>query len=93
MVGTEALKTAAGPYQAFRLRTTLYDEDGQPSGRPIHLWISDTPSRVPVKLQSELSVGSFILTLSEAKLGTVVGRSQSDRQSQSKSQRLRSDAD
>jgi hypothetical protein len=69
VVGIEALKTGAGPYQAFRLRTALYDERGQPSGRPIHLWISDTPSRVPVKLQSDLSVGSFILTLSEAKLG------------------------
>ena len=69
VVGVEALKTGAGPYQAFRLRTALYDETGRPSGRPIHLWISDTPNRVPVKLQSELSVGSFILTLSDAKLG------------------------
>ena len=69
VVGIEALETGAGPYQAFRLRTTLSDEKGQPSGRPIHLWISDTPSRVPVKLQSELSVGSFILTLSQAQLG------------------------
>ena len=69
VVGTEALQTAAGPFQTFRMRAALYDETGQPSGRPIHLWISDTPSRVPVKLQSELSVCSFILTLSEAKLG------------------------
>lgn len=69
VVGTEALKTAAGPFSAFRLRTALFDESGQPSGRPIHLWISDTPSRLPVKLQSELSVGSFILTLSGAKMG------------------------
>src|SRR5688572_13572789 len=69
VVGTEAVKTDAGPFQAFRLRTTLTDEQGKPSGRPIHLWISDTPSRLPVKLQSELSVGSFVLTLSSAKLG------------------------
>jgi hypothetical protein len=68
-VGGEALKTGAGPYQAFRLRIALSDETGQPSGRPIHLWISDTPSRVPVKVQSDLAVGSFVLTLSEAKLG------------------------
>jgi hypothetical protein len=69
VVGTEAVTTAAGPFQAFRLRTTLTDDAGQPSGRPIHLWISDTPSRLPVKLQSELTVGSFVLTLSSAKLG------------------------
>jgi len=68
--GAEAMTTPAGPYQAFRLRTTLFEEDGRPSGRPIHLWISDTPSRVPVKLQSDLAVGSFNLTLREARLGT-----------------------
>jgi hypothetical protein len=67
--GMEALKTPAGPFQAFRLRTMLYSDDGLPNGRPIHLWISDTPNRVPVKVQSELSVGSFILTLRESKLG------------------------
>jgi hypothetical protein len=69
VVGTEAVKTGAGAYQAFRLRTALSDETGRPSGRPIHLWISDTPSRVPVKVQSDLAVGSFVLTLSEANLG------------------------
>ena len=68
VVGTEALKTEAGPFQTFRLRTAVFDDAGQP-GRPIQLWISDTPARLPVKVQSELSVGSFILTLSAAKLG------------------------
>jgi Protein of unknown function (DUF3108) len=63
------LKTPAGPFQAFRLSTMLYNDDGRANGRPIHLWIADTPSRVPVKLQSELAVGSFLLTLREAKLG------------------------
>jgi hypothetical protein len=48
---------------------TMQVESGQPSGRPVYLWISDTPSRVPVKLQSELSVGSFVLTLNSARLG------------------------
>jgi hypothetical protein len=67
--GREAVRTSAGPFQSFRLRTTLYGDDGQPSGRPIQLWISDTPNRVPVKLQSELRVGSFNLTLREARLG------------------------
>jgi len=67
--GTDALKTEAGPFQTFRIRTSLFGENGRPTGRPIHLWISDTPSRVPVKLQSELTVGSFVLTLSQARLG------------------------
>ena len=47
------------------MRTTL-TEDGHTSGRPIVVWISDTPSRVPVKLQSELRVGSFVLALNQA---------------------------
>jgi hypothetical protein len=49
VVGTEPVKTEAGPFHAFRLRTTLTDDTGKPSGRSIHLWISDTPSRLPVK--------------------------------------------
>ena len=69
VVGSEMLKTPAGPFQAYRLSTTLFGDDGRPNGRPIHLWISDTPSRVPVKVQSELAVGSFVLTLREARLG------------------------
>ena len=67
--GMEAVKTAAGPFQTFRLRAMLYSDDGQPHGRPIHLWISDTPSRVPVQVQSDLAVGAFHLTLKEARLG------------------------
>ena len=67
--GSEALKTPAGPYQALHIHTTLLGEDGRTSGRPINLWISDTPSRVPVKLQSDLAVGSVNLTLREARLG------------------------
>ncbi|HKY22359.1 MAG TPA: DUF3108 domain-containing protein [Vicinamibacterales bacterium] len=66
---SDALKTPAGPFQAFRIRTTVFGEDGRPNGRPIHLWISDTPSRLPIKLQSDLAVGSFVLTLSQARLG------------------------
>jgi hypothetical protein len=69
VAGTELLQTPAGPFQALHLRTSLFDETNQPSGRPIHMWISDTPSRVPVKLQSELRVGSVNLTLREVRLG------------------------
>jgi hypothetical protein len=69
VMGMDTLKTPAGPYQAFRLRTVLYDDTGRPNGRPIQLWISDTPERVPVQVQSELAVGAVHLTLREAKMG------------------------
>jgi hypothetical protein len=67
--GSEALATPAGPFQTLHLRAALFGEDGHPSARPIHVWISDTPSRVPVRLQSELRVGSVNLILREARLG------------------------
>jgi hypothetical protein len=47
----------------------LHGEDGRPTGRAIHVWLSDTPARVPVKIQSELAVGSFVLTLNQINPG------------------------
>jgi hypothetical protein len=67
--GLEALKTPAGPFQAWKLRAIPFNERGQTESRPLMLWISDTPSRVPVKLQADLPVGSFNLTLRELNLG------------------------
>jgi hypothetical protein len=70
VTGTEAVTTPAGSFQAFRIRSTLSGEDGRPAGRAIHVWLSDTPERVPVKIQSELAVGSFVLTLNQVKPGS-----------------------
>jgi hypothetical protein len=67
----ETVTTPAGTFQAQRYRAQLYNDTGQINGRPVRLWISDTPSRVPVKLQSDLAVGSFNLTLREVRLGAV----------------------
>lgn len=66
----ETVKTPAGSFQAQRFRAQMFNDKGQVDGRPIRLWISDTPSRVPVKLQSDLAVGSFNLTLNSVRLGT-----------------------
>ncbi len=64
----EAVKTAAGSFQAWRLRALLFDERGQQDGKPLMMWMSDTPGRVPVKLQSDLAMGSFVLTLQRESL-------------------------
>ena len=70
VTGMEAVKTGAGPFQAYRLRALLRGEGGEADGRPIQLWISDTPARLPVKVQSDLTVGSFVVTLNSVKPGT-----------------------
>ncbi|HEV3217891.1 MAG TPA: DUF3108 domain-containing protein [Vicinamibacterales bacterium] len=60
----ETAKTPAGPFEAFPLRALVFDERGQPAGRPVMLWISNTPARLPVKLRFDLAIGSFNLSLS-----------------------------
>jgi hypothetical protein len=65
----ESVKAPAGTFQAWRLRAVPFNERGQPQGKPLLLWVSDTPSHVPVKLQSELAIGSFNLTLSNIRIG------------------------
>ena len=63
----ESIKTPAGVFQAWRLRVVAANEKGQSGGKPLLLWISDTPQRVPVKLQADLSIGSINLTLNSVR--------------------------
>jgi len=62
----ERMKTGIGDVSAWRIRLSLYDDKNRPVGRNLALWISDDPRRLPVKLQAELAVGSFNLTLRQA---------------------------
>jgi hypothetical protein len=63
----DSIKTSAGAFQTWR--AVVFNDRGQAQGNPLLLWISDTPGRVPVKLQSNLSFGSFNLTLRSVRLG------------------------
>jgi uncharacterized protein DUF3108 len=63
----ERVKTGVGELPAYRLRLSLVDDKNKPVGRNIAMWISDDARRLPVKLQAELAVGSFNLTLREAR--------------------------
>ena len=65
---SETVATPAGSFNTFRVRTSIA-EDGHAVDRPITIWITDTPSRVPVKVQSDLQMGSFVLMLNQARLG------------------------
>lgn len=63
----EPVKLSWGTVGAFRVTTTISDAQGRPVGRAMRLWISNDTRRLPVRLQAELAVGSFNLTLREAK--------------------------
>ena len=65
--GTDRVTTGIGEVKAWRIRPTLTDSAGRPQGRNLLLWISDDPGRLPVKIEAELAVGTFDLTLRAAR--------------------------
>jgi hypothetical protein len=64
---SERLKTPFAEANAWKLRLGIFGGDGKPQGRNITMWISDDARRLPMKLQAELSIGSFNLNLREAR--------------------------
>jgi hypothetical protein len=66
----EPVKTGIGTVNAYRITPTITDLQGKPQNtRGLALWISDDARRLPVKMQAEVAVGSFNLTLSAARGG------------------------
>jgi len=63
----ERLKTPFAEANAWKLRLGVFDAAGKPQGRNITMWISDDARRLPMKLQAELAIGSFNLSLREAR--------------------------
>ena len=63
----ERIRTGLGDLNAWHLKLTLFDDKNRSVGRNMGLWISDDARRLPVKLQAELAVGSFNLTLRDAR--------------------------
>jgi hypothetical protein len=63
----EKLKTVMGDASAWKLKLGITDAGGKAKGRNIALWMSNDAQRLPLKLQAELPIGSFNLTLREAK--------------------------
>lgn len=63
----ERVKTPMGELAAWRVKLSISDDKGRPVGRNVAIWISDDARRLPVKLQADLSVGSFNLVLREAR--------------------------
>lgn len=63
----EPVRTGLGTLSAWKISPRIVDDKGKPNPRPMAMWVSDDARRLPVKLQADLAVGSFQLTLREAR--------------------------
>lgn len=61
------VKVPAGEFTAWNLKGAISDAQGQPVWKDIAVWISNDARRLPVKLQAELPVGTFVLALKEVR--------------------------
>ncbi|OFW06111.1 MAG: hypothetical protein A3H96_23870 [Acidobacteria bacterium RIFCSPLOWO2_02_FULL_67_36] len=62
----EPVKTGLGEIRAWRITPTL-PRDQTAGARRLTLWLSDDARRLPVRMQAQLAVGSFDLTLRSVK--------------------------
>ena len=65
--GPERVRVPLGDIEAWNLRLTILDDKRQPAATNSGVWISTDSRRLPVKLQSDLPVGSFVLALREVR--------------------------
>jgi hypothetical protein len=63
----EAVTVPYGRSNAWRLDVKVLDAARQPVWNNVALWISTDTRRLPVKMQAELPIGSFVLALRQAR--------------------------
>jgi hypothetical protein len=59
----EMVQGGSGTVPALRVTPTITDDKGQRVGRGAALWLSDDARRVPLRLETQLTVGRFVLSL------------------------------
>jgi Protein of unknown function (DUF3108) len=64
---TERIRVPLGDIPTWKLGVRIVDAQGQPVGDNIAVWISSDARRLPVKMQADLPVGNFVLSLRDAK--------------------------
>jgi Protein of unknown function (DUF3108) len=67
VVAKETVATPVGQLPAWKIVPTIFDEQGKPTGQKLGLWISDDARKLPVKLEANLPVGDFVITLKEVR--------------------------
>jgi hypothetical protein len=63
----ERVRVPLGDLTAWKLTVKIVDSQGQSIGDNIGVWISNDARRLPVKMQADLPVGTFMLALREAR--------------------------
>ncbi len=63
----ERVRVPLGDLDAWKVTTTILDEANKQVGRNMAFWLSNDARRLPIKLQAELPVGSFVLALREVR--------------------------
>ena len=63
----EQVRVPAGEFSAWPLTAEILDAQNQAVWKNIAVWISNDARRLPVRLQAELPVGHFVLSLREAR--------------------------
>lgn len=64
----ESVKTGAGTFPAWKVSISAIDvATRQPAARGMNIWFSNDARRLPLKMEAGLAVGSFTLTLAEAR--------------------------
>jgi len=66
VVGQEHVRTPLGEQAGWKLKLTVSDDKNAAVGRNVAIWIGEDERHLPLKLQAELPVGSFNLTLRSA---------------------------
>jgi hypothetical protein len=65
--GSETVRVPLGPTEAWNVKISITDAEGQPAATNTAVWISTDARRLPVKLQAELPVGNFVLVLRDVR--------------------------
>lgn len=62
-LGKETVETKLGTFKAFKVKPLLIQGNAFKGGEKMTAWISDDENRIPVRIESDLSVGSIKVDL------------------------------
>lgn len=65
--GPEPLRVPIGERDAWNVAIRIVDADKQPVGDNIAIWFSTDPKHLPLRIKADLPVGSFLLSLRDAR--------------------------
>jgi hypothetical protein len=65
--GPEVLRVPIGERDAWNVGIRIVDADRQPVGDNIGIWFSTDPKHLPLRIKADLPVGSFLLSLKDAR--------------------------